>query len=142
MRRYCGRLSFPNSIILWAPRRAAALINCCMVGADRLTVEIRRMGKSCRKPALQLMELIRIKEVGGGGADLDLHLGYIDHHERASAVMVLASEGVAFGMCASPKGEEGRWSSKGLAETCELFVDSSAAKAVSGRVGLGKTRHI
>lgn len=78
--------------------------------ADGLTVEIRRAGRSRRKPALQVgvarAPIVHPRFVEGP---------YFVHRECSTEVMVVTSEGVFFGMGVSRKeGREEPLKSRGL----------------------------
>lgn len=137
VRRYGEKLNLSSLLLVWAPRHAAAVNNRSRVGSDGLTPDIRLMGRSGRRPALQFGELLHVQRAGLGEGYLGASLcddRYIGHHERTGAAMIISNEGFSFGMGVSRRDPERRWLCEGLADLRGMRwgVKAEPRRAVEG----------
>lgn len=104
-----------------------ALVNRYKVRANCLTAETRHTGRSWEETGLAIRRVVPLTRPASSRPRSSLGgVRYIGHHEKASAAMVITSEGVLFGMGASRKRDVSRWSSESLAEACGLPWDMLA----------------
>ena len=96
-----ARFADYSPLLSWLPRFAAQVMNKMRIGKDEKTSEMRRTGRSWRKPMAQFGEKVWFRKIGEDGASSfasGMIQGiFVGHHDRTRAVLSTTKNGVVRG---------------------------------------------